>query len=157
MATSKKTIKGFDQLLASYLESKKLYSFLADQESDVQLIRFYNLQSTQRNRFANDIKGIIRSLGERPKKSIIKPKLWYNWNQMIDELVSTQQESFLQKVIKKDQQAIQLCQEFLNDDSLSEEETQLLSMHVKLLNEADEFFFAAIAERTTVSTMEAIS
>ena len=151
MATSKKTIKGFNQLLTYYLEGKKLYAFLADQESDVQLIRFYNLQSTQRNRFANDVKGVIRSLGERPKKAIMKPKLWHNWNQMIDELVSTQQGSFLERIMKKDQQSMQLCEQLLSEGYLSEEEVVLFEMHLKLLNEANEALFA------TINTMEALS
>lgn len=157
MATLKKKIKGLNQLLECYLESKKLYAFLADQEKDLQLIRFFNLQSTQRNRFVNDVKGMIRSMGEKPKSSIVKPVLWHNWNLVIDELVSNPQTSFALKAIKKDQQSLQLCKQIINDTSISEEERSLFEVHYKLMTESGEFVTDNLAGKAMMNTMEAIS
>ncbi len=157
MPKNKHTVKGLNQLLSAYAENKKLFSFLADQEREVNQIRYFNTQSTLRNKFSNDIRSLLRALGEKPKTKALRPGFLNNWDQMIDELMTTAPERLHKKALKRDAQAIAYLQELLKDDlSFNEEDQRLLHKHLELLAETQSSFVHELDELAN-SGMELLS
>ncbi|MFD0862885.1 DUF2383 domain-containing protein [Sungkyunkwania multivorans] len=121
MAKLKKELEGLNHLLESYLDAKNTYVHISEEEHNLDIKRFYNTQITLRNKFVNDLTGIIRSLGGKPRVTSVIGSVQRNFSDIVSSIIQLDSKKALNKSLKKDGGCITIANELIKNSELPNE------------------------------------
>ncbi len=157
MAKLKKELATLNLLLVSCKEAKNTYLQVADEERNLELIRFFNTQTTLRNHFVNELTAIIRNLGGKPRTQTIKSSMQRNIDGVVSSIIQFDSKKLLSRCMKKDEACIKTYNELIKTSQLPNEVIGVLfSQRNKLFN-AIEVCNDFIDAKKTESQMTVVS
>lgn len=144
--------KKLNWLLEDSFEAERLYYNASEDVQEVNLKRFFNHETVNRNRFSHEISEQLVQAGIEPKKQWIKKgNLDRDWRQEKKALTKTRPLKLLKKCTSKDEENLKLYEEILNDTRLSKDVLRILKKQrleiLKSLGEAEKF-------RTSIKGLE---
>ena len=136
--------KKLNWLLEDSFEAERLYYNASEDVQEVNLKRFLNHETVNRNRFSHKISEQLVQAGIEPKKQWVqKGNLDRDWRQEKKALTKTRPLKLLKKCTIKDQENLKLYEEILEEKRLPKEILQVLKnqrqMILRSLEEAEKF------------------
>lgn len=136
--------KKLNWLLEDSFEAERLYYNASEDVQEVNLKRFFNHESVNRNRFSHEISEQLVQAGIEPKKMWIqKGNLDRNWREEKKALTKTRPLKLLKKCTERDHKNLKLYHEILEEKKLSKEILKLLKKQrsdiQKSLKQAEKF------------------
>lgn len=136
--------KKLNWLLEDSFEAERLYYNASEDVQEVNLKRFFNHESVNRNRFSHEISEQLVQAGIEPKKMWVqKGHLDRDWRAEKKALTKTRPLKLLRKCTEIDQKNLELYNEIIQEKDLSGEILKLLkkqrSVIKKSLEQAEKF------------------
>lgn len=136
--------KKLNWLLADSFEAERVYYNAGEDVQEVNLKRFFNHESVNRNRFSHEISEQLVQAGIEPKKKWIKKgNLHRDWKAEKKALTKPRPLELLNKCINRDEENLKLYTEIIEANKLSPAVIKILEKQVSViqnsLNKAEEF------------------
>lgn len=136
--------KKLNWLLTQSFEAERVYYNAGEDVQQVELKRFFNHESVNRNRFSYEISEQIVQAGVEPAKEWIqKGNLDRDWRQEKKALTKHRPLKLLKKCRERDEENLKLYDEILDEKKLPKEVLQVLkrqkSIILKCLETAEKF------------------
>lgn len=136
--------KKLNWLLEDSFEAERIYYNASEDVQEVNLKRFFNYETVNRNRFSQEISEQLVQTGIEPKKMWIqKGNLDRDWREEKKALTKTRPLKLLHKCIKKDKENLTLYDEILEEKTLPKEVLKVLKKQkqviMKTLEQAEKF------------------
>ena len=136
--------KKLNWLLSQSFEAEKVYYNAGEDVQQVELKRFFNHQSVNRNRFSYEISEQLVQADVAPAKEWVqKGNLDRDWRQEKRALTKSRPLKLLRKCCERDHENLKLYDEILEEKRLPKEVLQLLKKQkatiLKSLGEAEKF------------------
>lgn len=129
--------KKLNWLLSQSFEAERVYYNAGEDVQQVELKRFLNHQSVNRNRFSYEISEQLVQAGIEPVKEWVqKGNLERNWKQEKKALTKNRPLKLLKKCRERDEENLELYEEILNDKNLPKEVLQILKKQKKSILES---------------------
>lgn len=117
---NKELIKELNDIIVRNNDASKGFRTAADNVKSKDLKTIFEDCSTQRNTFADEIQGIVRSLGGEPKDhTSTESKLHRTWMDLKSSLSSDNDESILEACITGEKAAVKEYDKFLDKSGIS--------------------------------------
>lgn len=127
MEDSYSKFKKLNWLLSESFEAERVYYNASEDVQQVELKRFFNHESVNRNRFSYEISGQLVQAGIEPHKAWVqKGNLHRDWRQEKKALTSHRPLKLLKKCKERDEKNLQLYEEILKERRLPKEVLKLL-------------------------------
>lgn len=136
--------KKLNWLLADSFEAERIYYNSGEDVQEVNLKRFFNHESVNRNRFSHEISEQLVQAGIEPKKMWIdKGNLDRDWKAEKKALTKPRPLKLLNKCIHRDEENLKLYKEIIEENQLPEPVIRILKKQVSVIrdsmNKAEEF------------------
>lgn len=119
--------KKLNWLLAQSFEAEKVYYNASEDVQQVELKRFFNHESVNRNRFSYEISEQLVQAGVEPVKEWVqKGNLDRDWKQEKKALTKNRPLKLLEKCCKRDEENLKLYEEILQEKRLPKDVLQVL-------------------------------
>ena len=119
--------KKLNWLLSESFDAERIYYNAGEDVQQVELKRFFNHESVNRNRFSYEISEQLVQAGIEPDKEWVqKGNLDRDWRQEKKALTKTRPLKLLKKCRKKDEENLKIYDEILNDNILPKEVLKIL-------------------------------
>jgi uncharacterized protein (TIGR02284 family) len=129
--------KKLNWLLSESFEAERIYYNSSEDVQQVELKRFFNHESVNRNRFSYEISEQLVQAGVEPHKDWVqKGNLHRNWRQEKKALTQQKPLKLLKKCKEKDERNLKLYDEILRDKILSKEVLKVLKRQKKTILES---------------------
>ena len=127
MADNYLKFKKLNWLLTQSFEAEKIYYNAGEDVQQVELKRFLNHESVNRNRFSYEISEQLVQAGVEPHKDFVqKGNLDRDWRQEKKALTKNRPLKLLKKCIQKDEENLELYNEILEEKILPKEVLKIL-------------------------------
>jgi uncharacterized protein (TIGR02284 family) len=136
--------KKLNWLLEDSFEAERIYYNASEDVQEVNLKRFFNHETVNRNRFSQEISEQLVQAGVAPKKMWVqKGNLDRDWREEKKALTKSRPLKLLNKCTKKDKENLKLYKEILEEKKLPEEVLRILKKQrqviKKSLEQAEKF------------------
>jgi uncharacterized protein (TIGR02284 family) len=136
--------KKLNWLLSQSFEAERVYYNAGEDVQQVELKRFFNHESVNRNRFSYEISEQLVQAGVEPAKEWVqKGNLDRDWRQERKALTKTRPLKLLKKCRERDEENLALYDEILKEKKLPKEVLQILKKQkhtiLKSLETAEKF------------------
>ena len=129
--------KKLNWLLSESFEAERVYYNAGEDVQQVELKRFLNHQSVNRNRFSYEISEQLVQAGVEPAKEWVqKGNLDRDWRQEKKALTKARPLKLLKKCRERDEKNLELYEELLADPRLSKEVIHMLKKQKKTIEES---------------------
>ena len=144
MADNYLKFKKLNWLLTQSFEAEKIYYNAGEDVQQVELKRFLNHETVNRNRFSYEISEQLVQAGVEPHKDYVKKgNLDRDWRQEKKALTKNRPLKLLKKCIRKDEENLELYNEILEEKILPKEVLKILKKQKEgilgSLNKAEKF------------------
>lgn len=131
--------KKLNWLLSESFEAERIYYNASEDVQQVELKRFFNHESVNRNRFSYEISEQLVQAGIEPAKEWAqKGNLHRDWREEKKALTSSKPLKLLKKCRKKDEENLEIYNELLEQKSLPKEAHKLLKKQKEIILSAVE-------------------
>ena len=131
--------KKLNWLLTESFEAERIYYNAGEDVQQVELKRFFNHETVNRNRFSYEISEQLVQAGVEPAKEWVqKGNLDRDWREERKALVKTKPLKLLKKCRKKDEENLELYKEMLEQKALPKEILKLLKKQKETIESAIE-------------------
>lgn len=157
--------KKLNWLLTQSFEAEKVYYNASEDVQQVELKRFFNHESVNRNRFSYEISEQLVQAGVEPQKDWVqKGNLHRDWRQEKKALIQHRPLKLLKKCKERDEKNLELYDEILVEKQLPREILKVLKRHrrtiLESLQKAEKFLTGEQSQDQTpspkVRTLKAI-
>lgn len=136
--------KKLNWLLSESFEAERVYYNASEDVQQVELKRFFNHESVNRNRFSYEISEQLVQAGVEPNKQWVqKGNLHRDWRQEKKALTQHRPLKLLKKCRERDEKNLELYDEILQEKRLPKEILKVLKRHrrtiLESLNKAEKF------------------
>ena len=129
--------KRLNWLLSQSFEAERVYYNAGEDVQQVELKRFLNHQSVNRNRFSYEISEQLVQAGVEPAKEWVKKgNLNRNWRQEKKALTKARPLKLLKKCRERDEENLKLYEELLVDKKLPKEVISILKKQKKSIEQS---------------------
>lgn len=129
--------KKLNLLLAQSFEAEKIYYNASEDVQQVELKRFFNHESVNRNRFSYEIsEHLVQADVEPVKEWVQKGNLERDWRQEKKALTNTRPLKLLKKCKAQDEENLKLYNEIIEEKQLPKEVLQILKKQKKSIEES---------------------
>lgn len=129
--------KKLNWLLTESFEAERIYYNAGEDVQQVELKRFFNHETVNRNRFSYEISEQLVQAGVEPAKEWVqKGNLDRDWREERKALVKTRPLKLLKKCRKKDEENLELYKELLEQKALPKEILKILKKQKETLESA---------------------
>ncbi|WP_324721903.1 DUF2383 domain-containing protein [Salinimicrobium sp. HB62] len=129
--------KKLNWLLTESFEAERIYYNAGEDVQQVELKRFFNHETVNRNRFSYEISEQLVQAGVEPAKEWVqKGNLDRDWRQERKALVKTKPLKLLKKCRKKDEENLELYNELLEAKTLPKEILKILKKQKETIESA---------------------
>ncbi|MGB7843394.1 MAG: DUF2383 domain-containing protein [Salinimicrobium sp.] len=129
--------KGLNWLLSQSFEAERVYYNAGEDVQQVELKRFLNHQSVNRNRFSYEISEQLVQVGVEPAKDWIqKGNLDRDWRQEKKALTKNRPLKLLKKCRERDEENLLLYEELLADSKMPKEVIYMLKKQKKIIEQS---------------------
>lgn len=157
--------KKLNWLLTQSFEAEKVYYNASEDVQQVELKRFFNHESVNRNRFSYELSEQLVQAGIEPHKDWVqKGNLHRDWRQEKKALTQQRPLKLLKKCKERDEKNLELYDEILKEKQLPKEILKVLKRHrrtiLESLQKAEKFLVGEQSQDQThspkVRTLKAI-
>lgn len=129
--------KKLNWLLSQSFEAERIYYNAGEDVQQVELKRFLNHESVNRNRFSYEISEQLVQAGVEPAKEWVqKGNLDRNWREEKKALTKTRPLKLLKKCRKQDEENLKLYEELLADKNMPKEVLHMLKKQKKTIEQS---------------------
>jgi uncharacterized protein (TIGR02284 family) len=129
--------KKLNWLLTESFEAERIYYNAGEDVQQVELKRFFNHETVNRNRFSYEISEQLVQAGVEPAKEWVqKGNLQRDWREERKALVKTKPLKLLKKCRKKDEENLELYNELLEKKDLAKDILKLLKKQKETIQNA---------------------
>ncbi len=129
--------KKLNWLLSESFEAERIYYNAGEDVQQVELKRFFNYESVNRNRFSYEIsEQLVQGDVEPVKEWVQKGNLHRNWREERKALVKTKPLKLLKKCRKKDEKNLELYKEIIENKILPKEVLKILKRQKETIESA---------------------
>lgn len=129
--------KKLNWLLAGSFEAERVYYNASEDVQEVNLKRFFNHESVNRNRFSHQISEQLVQAGIEPMKMWVeKGNLDRDWKAEKKALTKPRPLKLLNKCITRDKENLELYDQIIEENQLNEEVIKLLKKQRKVIRES---------------------
>lgn len=129
--------KKLNWLLSESFEAEKVYYNASEDVQQVELKRFFNHESVNRNRFSYEISEQLVQAGVEPKQEWVqKGNLHRDWRQEKKALTHQRPLKLLKKCMDRDEKNLKLYDELLTEKNLPKDVLKILKRHRRAILES---------------------
>ena len=129
--------KKLNWLLSESFEAELIYYNASEDVQQVELKRFFNHESVNRNRFSYEIsEQFVQANVEPAREGVQKGNLDRDWREERKALVKTRPLKLLKKCRKKDEENLELYKELLDKKALSKDILKILKKQKETIETA---------------------